>query len=106
MVNEMQLFAQKEKCVSPVAYIEDPDSPLHGLSLDQLEDVSVMPVSGWSNPKPMSVFTDGGRRIFSNQRVACPSDASYFMDETLWSHRPPHISFHQHEVILIELDTY
>ena len=43
MDKDSPLFALKEKDVLPVAYMEDPDSPLHGLSLDQLQDVSVMP---------------------------------------------------------------
>jgi hypothetical protein len=30
---------------------EDPNSPLHGISLKELQDVSVMPVSGWIDPQ-------------------------------------------------------
>ena len=44
---ESQALAEE----SSLAQVEDPDSPLHGLSLEEIQDVSVMPVSGWLDPQ-------------------------------------------------------
>ena len=106
------LFTQKEKDVSPVAYKDDPDSPLHGLSLDQLEDVSVMPVSGWLNPKTNERFLRMVDEGIFQQPSGLPARQvrHYFMDETLWSHPASDTRIlsttPREEVILIELDTY
>ena len=106
------LFTQKEKDVSPVAYIEDPNSPLHGLSLDQLEDVSVMPVSGWLDPKINERFLRMVDEGIFQQPSGLPARQvrHYFMDETLWSHPASDTRIlsttPREEVILIELDTY
>jgi hypothetical protein len=106
------LFTQKEKDVSPVAYKDDPDSPLHGLSLDQLEDVSVMPVSGWLDPKINERFLRMVDEGIFQQPSGLPARQvrHYFMDETLWSHPASDTRIlsttPREEVILIELDTY
>ena len=106
------LFTQKEKDVSPVAYKDDPDSPLHGLSLDQLEDVSVMPVSGWLDPKTNERFLRVVDEGIFQQPSGLPARQvrHYFMDETLWSHPASDTRIlsttPREEVILIELDTY
>ena len=106
------LLAQKEKDVSPVAYQDDPDSPLHGLSLDQLQDVSVMPVSGWLAPQINERFL----RVVDEGILQQPSGLParqvrhYFIDETMWSHPASDTRIlsttPREKVILIELDTY
>ena len=48
---EDSLLVQSEMAKLSPPEKEDPDSPLHGLSLDQIQDISVMPVSGWSEPQ-------------------------------------------------------
>ena len=112
MDKDAPLFAQKEKDVSPVAYMEDPDSPLHGLSLDQLQDVSVMPVSGWLAPKINERFLRVVDEGIFQQPSGLPARQvrHYFIDETMWSHPASDTRIlsttPREEVILIELDTY
>ena len=110
--NVVPLLAQKEKDVSPVAYQDDPDSPLHGLSLDQLQDVSVMPVSGWLDPQINERFLRVVDEGIFQQPSGLPARQvrHYFIDETLWSHPASDTRIlsttPREEVILIELDTY
>jgi hypothetical protein len=110
--NVVPLLAQKEKDVSPVAYQDDPDSPLHGLSLDQLQDVSVMPVSGWLDPQINERFLRVVDEGVFQQPSGLPARQvrHYFIDETMWSHPASDTRIlsttPREEVILIELDTY
>ena len=95
-----------------LAQVEDPDSPLHGLSLDEIQDVSVMPVSGWLDPQMNERFlrvVDEG--IFQRPGgLPARRVRHFFMDETLWSHPASDTRIlsttPREEVILIELDTY
>jgi hypothetical protein len=110
--NVAPLFAHKQKEVFPVAYQDDPDSPLHGISLDQLQDVSVMPVSGWLDPQINERFLRVVDEGIFQQPGGLPARQvrHYFMDETLWSHPASDTRIlsttPREEVILIELDTY
>ena len=91
---------------------EDPDSPLHGISLKELQDVSVMPVSGWIDPQINERFVrkvDEG--VFDRPgRLPARRVRHYFMDETLWSHPASDLRIlsttPREEVIFIELETY
>ena len=97
---------------SSLAQVEDPDSPLHGLSLDEIQDVSVLPVSGWLDPQMNERFlrvVDEG--IFQRPGgLPARRVRHFFMDETLWSHPASDTRIlsttPREEVILIELDTY
>jgi len=97
---------------SSLAQVEDPDSPLHGLSLEEIQDVSVMPVSGWLDPQMNERFlrvVDEG--IFQRPGgLPARRVRHFFMDETLWSHPASDTRIlsttPREEVILIELDTY
>ena len=92
--------------------MDDPDSPLHGLSLNEIQDVSVMPVSGWLDPQMKERFL----RVVDEGVFDRPSGLParrvrhYFMDETLWSHPASDTRIlsttPREEVIFIELDTY
>ena len=92
--------------------MDDPDSPLHGLSLNEIQDVSVMPVSGWLDPQMNERFL----RVVDEGVFDRPSGLParrvrhYFMDETLWSHPASDTRIlsttPREEVIFIELDTY
>ena len=105
---ESQALAEE----SSFAQVEDPDSPLHGLSLDEIQDVSVMPVSGWLDPQMNERFlrvVDEG--IFQRPGgLPARRVRHFFMDETLWSHPASDTRIlsttPREEVILIELDTY
>ena len=97
---------------SSLAQVEDPESPLHGLSLDEIQDISVMPVSGWLDPQMNERFlrvVDEG--IFQRPGgLPARRVRHFFMDETLWSHPASDTRIlsttPREEVILIELDTY
>jgi len=109
---DIPVIAQSNIPDSLLVAKEDPDSPLHGLSLDQLEDVSAMPVSGWSDPQINERFI----RVVDEGIFEHPSGLparrvrQYFMDETLWSHRASDTRIlsttPREEVLIIELDTY
>ena len=110
--SEPPLLVQSTDIESPSSISDDPDSPLHGLSLDQIQDISVMPVSGWLDPQineRLLRMVDEG--IFQ-QPGGLPTRRvrHYFMDETLWSHPASDTRIlsttPREEVILIELETY
>ena len=48
---EAPLLAQSITQEVSLPLMDDPDSPLHGLSLNEIQDISVMPVSGWLDPQ-------------------------------------------------------
>ncbi len=109
---EAPLLVQSTNEEVSLPLIDDPDSPLHGLSLDEIQDISVMPVSGWLDPQTNERFL----RIVDEGVFDRPSGLParrvrhYFMDETLWSHPASDTRIlsttPREEVIFIELDTY
>ncbi len=91
---------------------DDPDSPLHGVSLSELPPYSGMPVSGWSDPQVNERFlrmVDEGL-IDRPGRLPARQVRHYFMDETIWSHPASDLRIlsttPREEVILIELEAY
>ena len=92
--------------------VDDPESPVHGVTLGQLQDTSPMPVMGWSDPQNRERFlrlVDEG--IFQRPSgVPARRVRHYYMDETLWSHPASDMRIlstsPREEVIFIELDTY
>ena len=109
---EASLLVQSKTMEVNLPLMDDPDSPLHGLSLDEIQDISVMPVSGWLDPQTNERFL----RVVDEGVFDRPSGLParrvrhYFMDETLWSHPASDTSIlsttPREEVIFIELDTY
>jgi len=91
---------------------EDPDSPLHGISIKELQDVSVMPVSGWIDPQINERFLRRVDEGVFDRPGGLPARRvrHYFMDETLWSHPASDLRIlsttPREEVIFIELETY
>ena len=67
--SEPPLLVQSTDIESPSSISDDPDSPLHGLSLDQIQDISVMPVSGWLDPRLMSVYCGWWTKVSFNNRA-------------------------------------
>lgn len=106
------LLSQKTSPEIPVSMSDDPDSPLHGLTLDQIEDISVMPVSGWLDPQINERFLRMVDEGIFEQPGGLPARRvrHYFMDETLWRHPASDTRIlsttPREEVILIELETY
>ena len=109
---EASLLVQSKTMEVNLPLMDDPDSPLHGLSLDEIQDISVMPVSGWLDPQTNERFL----RVVDEGVFDRPSGLParrvrhYFMDETLWSHPASDTRIlsttPREEVIFIELDTY
>ena len=111
-VPENSLLVQNTDIKLSEPMTDDPDSPLHGLTLDQIQNTSVMPVSGWLDPQineRLLRMVDEG--IFQ-QPGGLPARRvrHYFRDETLWSHPASDTRIlsttPREEVILIELETY
>ena len=98
--------------VPGVGLLEDPNSPLHGISLKELQDVSVMPVSGWIDPQINQRFLRRVDEGVFDRPGGLPARRvrHYFMDETLWSHPAYDLRIlsttPRVEVIFIELETY
>jgi hypothetical protein len=98
--------------VPGVGLLEDPNSPLHGISLKELQDVSVMPVSGWIDPQINERFLRRVDEGVFDRPGGLPARRvrHYFMDETLWSHPGSDLRIlsttPREEVIFIELETY
>ena len=98
--------------VPGVGLLEDPNSPLHGISLKELQDVSVMPVSGWIDPQINQRFLRRVDEGVFDRPGGLPARRvrHYFMDETLWSHPASDLRIlsttPREEVIFIELETY
>ena len=109
---DSSILAKNDDELPAVLPIDDPDSPLHGLSLEEIENSSVLPVTGWQTPQVNERFLrtvdegvfhlPGG---FPARRVR-----RYYLDETLWSHPASDTRIlsttPREEVILIELETY
>jgi len=98
--------------VPGLGLLEDPNSPLHGISLKELQDVSVMPVSGWIDPQINQRFLRRVDEGVFDRPGGLPARRvrHYFMDETLWSHPASDLRIlsttPREEVIFIELETY
>lgn len=72
----------------PSEMAEDVDSPLHGVTTEQLEVFSGMPVEGWLDPsthKRLIHRTDEG---IVDRATGLPARQYryHFIDETLWTH--------------------
>ncbi len=111
-MEDAPLVVQNPMPVRPLMRLDDPDSPLHGLSLDQIQDVSVMPVSGWLDPQINERFLRMVDEGVYQQPGGLPARRvrHFFMDETLWSHPASDTRIlsttPREEVFLIELETY
>ena len=110
--SENIILAKNEEMPPSIVPGNDPDSPINGLSLNQIQDVSVLPVSGWLDPQINERFLRMVDEGIFQQPSGLPARQvrHYFMDETLWSHPASDTRIlsttPREEVILIELDTY
>ena len=104
---DTQFFADK-----PLSTVEDNDSPLHGVTSDQLEDSSGIPSIGWLDPYTEEKFI---RRVDEGivDRVTGLPARQYryhFVDETLWTHPASETrvlsTTPRQEVYLIDLELY
>ena len=97
----------------PVAQVnEDPDSPIHGVSLDELESLSGMPIDGWLDPQVRQRLLDRVEEGFIQRPGFGPGRQVryHFIDETLWLHPASNTrvisTTPRQEVMIIDLDLY
>ena len=96
----------------PVAQVnEDPDSPIHGVSLDELESLSGMPIDGWLDPQVRQRLLDRVEEVLYNgQGLGLVDKRYHFIDETLWLHPASNTrvisTTPRQEVMIIDLDLY
>ena len=96
---------------SSIAFGEDPESPIHGVTVAELEQRSGMPVGGWT-----PIFQERLLDRVDEGIVSKPSGTParqvriHYLDEILWQH--PEIESRilstqpRQEIILIDLDLY
>ena len=96
----------------PLSMVDDEDSPLHGVTSEQLENLSGVPVDGWLDPSTQERLI---RRIDEGivDRVTGLPARQYryhFIDETLWTHPASETRIlsttPRQEVYLIDLELY
>ena len=96
---------------NPNGLIEDPESPIHGVSVAELEKRSGMPVGGW-----MPIFKEKFVDRIDEGVVSRPSGVPArqvrmrYLDEILWQHPATETRIlstqPRQEIILIDLDLY
>jgi hypothetical protein len=98
--------------LQPSSVVEDEDSPLHGVTTEQLEDLSGVPVDGWLDPLTQERLI---RRIdegIVDRATGLPARQYryHFIDETLWTHPATETrvlsTTPRQEVYLIDLELY
>lgn len=98
--------------LQPSSLVEDVDSPLHGVTTQQLEDLSGVPVDGWLDPLTQERLI---RRIdegIVDRATGLPARQYryHFIDETLWTHPATETrvlsTTPRQEVYLIDLELY
>jgi hypothetical protein len=96
----------------PSIMVDDEDSPLHGVTSEQLEDLSGVPVDGWLDPSTQERLI---RRIdegIVDRATGLPARQYryHFIDETLWTHPASETrvlsTTPRQEVYLIDLELY
>ena len=96
----------------PSNMVDDEDSPLHGVTSEQLEDLSGVPVDGWLDPSTQERLI---RRIdegIVDRATGLPARQYryHFIDETLWTHPASETRIlsttPRQEVYLIDLELY
>ena len=96
----------------PSSMVDDEDSPLHGVTSEQLEDLSGVHVDGWLDPSTQERLI---RRIdegIVDRATGLPARQYryHFIDETLWTHPASETRIlsttPRQEVYLIDLELY
>ena len=98
---------------SPVAEVmEDLDSPLHGVSLEELETYSGMPTEGWADPHVRELLLDRVDEGLIQRPGFSPGRQVrfHYLDETHWMHPASNTRIisttPRQEVIILDLDLY
>ena len=108
-VNQSTDAPNHAKVTFPV--IEDPESPIHGVSVAELEQMSGMPVGGWT-----PIFQERLLDRIDEGVVSRPSGTParqvrmQYLDQILWQHPATETRMistkPRQEIILIDLDLY
>lgn len=96
----------------PYKMVEDEESPLHGATLDQLEEFSGIPIDGWLDPHTEEKFIRRVDEGIVDRASGLPARQYryHYVDETLWTHPATSTrvlsSTPRQEVYLIDLELY
>ena len=97
--------------VRPFSMVDD-NSPLHGVSTEQLEDFSGMPMVGWLDPQTEEKFIRRVDEGIVDRATGLPARQYryHFVDETIWTHPGSETRVFsttpRQEVYLIDLELY
>lgn len=98
--------------VQPPSMVEDEDSPIHGLTTEQLEGYSDLPTVGWLDPfteQRLIMKVDEGV-IDRASGIPARQFRYHYLDETLWTHPASETrvlsTTPRQEVYLIDLELY
>ena len=98
--------------VQPSSMVEDEDSPIHGLTTEQLEGYSDLPTVGWLDPfteQRLIMKVDEGV-IDRASGIPARQFRYHYLDETLWTHPASETrvlsTTPRQEVYLIDLELY
>ena len=97
--------------MQPFSVVDD-DSPLHGVSTEQLEDFSGIPMVGWLDPQTEEKFIRRVDEGIVDRATGLPARQYryHFVDETIWTHPGSETrvlsTTPRQEVYLIDLELY
>ena len=109
LVDDIPLVTISDKV--PTLQVEDPESPIHGVSVAELEERSGMPVGGWTpifNQKLLDRIDEGV--VSRPSGLPARQVRMRYLDEILWQHPASETRIlstqPRQEIILIDLDLY
>jgi hypothetical protein len=96
---------------SPGLHAEDPESPIHGVSVAELEQQSGMPVGGWMPSFQERLIERIDEGVISRPGgLPARQVRMHYLDEILWQHPATKTRIlstnPRQEIILIDLDLY
>ena len=109
---DSSIFSSTGFVVQPLSMVEDEDSPLHGVTSSELEDLSGVPVEGWLDPKTQERLIRKIDEGIVDRATGLPARQYryHFIDETLWTHPATETRIlsttPRQEVYLIDLELY
>lgn len=97
--------------LASTGFVEDPESPIHGVSVAELERQSGMPVGGWTPTFKEKLLDRVDEGVVSRPSgVPARQVRMQYMDEILWQHPATDTRIlstqPRQEIILIDLDLY
>lgn len=107
-----QFAPSSVRSTSPqVSLYEDPESPIHGVSVAELEAQSGMPVGGWLPTFQERLLDRVDEGVISRPgRLPARQVRMHYIDEILWQHPATNKRIlstqPRQEIILIDLDLY